>query len=103
MKIQYTPASIADLQEIKTYISKTLHNPKAANRIVKNILDHCAHLKAHPQLGMSLAARTGGDTDLWYLVCAQYLAVYRVEDDLILIARILDGRTDYVRVLFEGS
>lgn len=101
MRIKYTPAAIADLQEMKDYVSKTLHNPKAANRITKSIMDHCANLKEHPQLGMSLAAKTGEDTDLRYLVCEQHLAMYRVEGDLILIARILDGRTDYMKVLFK--
>lgn len=101
MKIKYTPAAIADLQELKDYISKTLHNQKAAQRITKSILDQCSNLKTHPQLGMSLAAKTGVDTDLRYLICEHYLAMYRVEGDLILIARILDGRTDYMRVLFQ--
>ena len=103
MKIKYTPAAMEDLQEMKTYIAKTLHNPKAANRITKSILDSCANLKSHPQLGMSLAAKTGQDTDLRYLVCEQHLALYRVEGELILIARILDGRTDYMRVLFRDD
>lgn len=101
MRIKYTPAAIADLQELKDYISKTLHNPKAAHRITKNILDYCSNLKTHPQLGMSLAAKTGIDTDLRYLICEHHLAMYRVEGDLVLIVRILDGRTDYMRVLFE--
>ena len=101
MRIKYTPAAIADLQELKDYISKTLHNPKAAQRITKSIMDHCSQLKMHPQLGMSLAAKTGVETDLRYLVCEQYLTIYRVEDDLIMVARVLDGRTDYIKVLFN--
>lgn len=101
MKIKYTPAAIADLQELKDYIFKSLHNPKAAQRITKSILDQCSNLKTHPQPGMSLAAKTGVDTDLRYLICEHHLAMYRVEGDLILIARILDGRTDYMRVLFQ--
>ena len=52
-------------------------------------------------MGMSLDAKTGVDTDLRYLVCEQHLTMYRVEGDLVLIARILDGRTDYMRVLFK--
>ena len=101
MKIKYTPAAIADLQELQNYIAKTLHNPKAAKRISKHIMDHCSLLKSHPYLGMSLSAKTGEECDLRYLVCEKHLAIYRVEGDLILIARILDGRTDYMRVLFS--
>ncbi len=101
MRLQYTPAAIADLREMQDYIARVLHNPAAARRITGRILDGCAALKEHPLLGMSLAAKTGLDTDLRYLVCEQRLALYRVEGELILVARILDGRTDYLRVLFR--
>ena len=94
-------AFIADLRESKDYISKTLHNPKAAQRVTKSIMNYCSNLKTHPQLEMSLAAKTGEETELPYLVCEQHLAMYRLEGDLILIARILDGGTDYMRALFK--
>lgn len=100
MKLQYTPAAIGDLQEAKEYIGKVLHNPRAAARITKQILDTCGQLKNYPQLGLSLEAKTGVPTDLRYLLCEKYLAFYRVEEDTILIARILDGRQDYLRILF---
>ena len=101
MKLRYTPPAIADLQEIQSYISNALHNPAAANRIIKLILENCAHLKLHPALGMSLSEKTGENTDLRYLLCGQYLALYRIEDDFISVARILSGRTDYMRILFD--
>ena len=41
MKLKYTPEAIRDLQETKTYISKVLHNPKAAERITRSILNLC--------------------------------------------------------------
>lgn len=100
MRIKYTPAARTDLQTTKAYIAKTLHNPKAAEHVVKEILNHCSYLKAHPQLGMSLSARTGAETDLRYLVCQHHIVLYRVEGEFILVARILDARTDYMRLLF---
>ncbi|MBQ7872202.1 MAG: type II toxin-antitoxin system RelE/ParE family toxin [Oscillospiraceae bacterium] len=103
MKLKYTPQALNDLQELKTYIGKTLHNVRAARRITKSILDSCGRLKEHPQLGMSLEAKTGIETDLRYLLCEKHLALYHVEDDLILVVRILDGRSDYLRILFPGS
>ena len=42
MKLRYTPEALRDLQEIKRYIKSELHNPTAANRITKAILDGCA-------------------------------------------------------------
>lgn len=100
MKLKYTPEAIGDLQSTKAYITDVLHNPKAANRIVRRILDSCGSLKAHPYLGISLQAKINPETDLRYLVCENHLVFYRVEGSRVLIARILDGRTDYLRILF---
>lgn len=101
MKLKYTPEAIRDLQSTKAYIGDVLHNPEAARRITKQVLDLCGSLKSHPFLGISLQAKTGTDSDLRYLVCENHLIFYRVESEWILIARILDGRTDYLRILFR--
>ena len=101
MKLKYTPEAIADLQNTKAYISNVLHNPKAAKRITKQILDMCGSLKEHPNLGMSLKAKTDIDTDLKYLFCENHLAFYRTEGDWVIVVRILDGRTDYMRAIFK--
>ena len=100
MRIRYTPEAIRDLQEMRRYISKTLHNPKAADRIAKAILDTCSALKQQPQMGASLEAKIGQSTDLRYLICEKRIAFYRVEDEVISIARIIDGRQDYLHILF---
>ena len=101
MKLKYTPEAIRDLQETKTYISKVLHNPKAAERITRSILNLCGRLKDHPNLGMSLSAKLDCETDLRYLICENHIAIYRVADDWIMVVRVLDGRTDYLRILFH--
>lgn len=51
MILRYTPEAIRDLQALRGYIGKTLGNPKAADRIAKQILDTCSQLKQYPQLG----------------------------------------------------
>ena len=101
MKLKYTPEAISDLQETKSYISRVLRNPTAANRITKSILDQSSQLKEHPNLGMSLSVKLDMDTDLRYLICENHLAIYRSADDWVMIVRILDGRTDYLRLLFR--
>ena len=68
MKLRYTPESLCDLQEIKRYIKSELHNPTAASRITKAILDGCAQLKQFPKMGVSIGAKTGYETDLRMLV-----------------------------------
>jgi len=99
MRVRYTPEALNDLQEMSDYISNVLYRPQAAARIKKSILDSCSRLKNHPFMGFSVQEKTGWKTDLRYLVCEKHLAFYRVEHDYISIARIINGKQDYLRLL----
>lgn len=102
MKLEYTPEAIKDLLECKDYIGKNLHNPKAAARIIKRILDTCASLKQFPEMGVSVEAKTGFETSLRMLSCENQIAFYYVDtgNDTVSVARIINGRQDYIRLLF---
>ena len=102
MNLRYTPEAISDLQSIKQYIKSTLRNPTAATRIAKMILDRCSLLKSFPESGASISALTGYETDLRMLVCENYLALYRIDDDIVSVARIIHAKQDYMRILFRG-
>ena len=100
MKLRYTPEALCDLQEIKRYIKSELHNPTAANRITKAILNGCARLKQFPELGVSIAAKTGCETNLRMLVVEGYIALYRIEPETVSVGRIINARQDYIHILF---
>lgn len=100
MKIRYTPEALKDLKEIKRYIKNELHNPGAANRISKEILDACAKLKQFPEIGVSVAAKTGHETELRLLIIESYVAIYRIEKGTVSVARIMCARQDYIHILF---
>ena len=100
-KVRLTPEAAADLIGIKTYISATLGNPIAAAGTVRRIIKSLRNLESHPEAGPSLEAKTGFKTDLRFLVCGSYIALYRVEGGDVSVARILNGRQDYMRVLFK--
>lgn len=102
MKLDYAPEAIADIQQVRQYIAVVLKNRTAAARIVKMLTDHCKQLKVHPQLGMSLAAKLGEASELRFLVCENWLVFYRLREDSVQIVRVLDGRTDYLRILFQN-
>ena len=103
MKLRYTPEARADIREMQAYIRETLKNPLAANRIAARLLESCFRLKDQPQIGAALAEKAGRETDLRYLISAKHIVFYRVEDDAVSVIRILDGRTNYMRVLFHES
>lgn len=103
MKLRYAPEAVTDLQNIKRYIAATLRNPSAASRVTKRILDQCATLKKFPRAGASLAAMTGHETDLRMLACEDHIALYRIDAEMVSVARIINARQDYMRVLFKEA
>ena len=102
-KLCITPAAASDLAEIKAYISLELHNPQAAQRIVRSITHDLRHLQQNTYLGFSVSAKIGRETDLRALLNGSYFLFYRVETEAVQVARILDGRQDYLRVLFGAA
>lgn len=100
MKLIFSPEALADIGQIRQYISVNLKNKSAAKRVVNMIAHSCEQLESQPHLGMSLEARTGYHSDLRYLLCESWLAFYRIQGDTVRIVRVIDGRTDYVRILF---
>ena len=101
MILRYTPRARTDLREVQEYISTTLKNPAAADRIVAKILESCSLLKGQPYMGAALAEKVGREPDLRYLISGKYIVFYRVGQESISIIRILDGRINYMRVLFQ--
>ena len=88
------------MKNIKTYIAKNLQNPIAARNVIKRITDGIRVLEQYAQAGFAISARTGIDTDLRILVCGVYRAVCRVEGNVVSVARVINGRQDYITELF---
>lgn len=103
MILRYSPEALEDLKQIKDYISENLHNPTAANRVVSTIAKSCSNLKEYPKMGLRLSEKTGRDTDLLYIITGKYFAFYRIEKHYISVIRVLDGRTNYLQILFNSE
>jgi len=98
MKLRYTPAAMLDLQEIRDYICDVLLNPDAAQNVLANIATSCGKLKNQPYMGIELRKKLNREIDGYCLIAGKYIVIYDV-DDAISILRVLDTRTDYVKVL----
>lgn len=101
MKIVYTPSAREDLSEIKTYIRDVLKNPIAANNIVSKIVKSVHLLTEQSHLGISLQEKIGRETTYRCIFCGNYGIFYNIESTTIKIIRILDLRTDYMRIIFS--
>lgn len=101
MKIRVTPAALNDLKEIKSYIENDISNPIAASNIINRIIHDYSHLESSPYMGPSLSSKVPFDTDYRYIVSGNYLIFYKVDDEFVSIYRILYGRRDYIKIIFD--
>ena len=102
-KLQLSRAAQKDLLEIKSYIAVDLENPKAAMEAIKRITKKIRLLNDNPLMGAALASISGANSDERFLVCGSYMVFYRITRENIFIDRVLYGRRDYLRVLFDKT
>lgn len=100
-KIHLSPEVQNDLNEIKAYITEELGNEKAAATVIAKITKKIHRLQEHALIGTPIAAVTDANSDERYLVSGNYLTFYHVDDNDVYIDRVLYGRRDYLRILFE--
>lgn len=101
--IRFSPDALEDLQEIKSYITDDLQNKTAAENTVKTMMNKIQQLIDFPDMGAPLSSVAETESDYRYLICGSYTAFYRHEKDTVYIIRVLYGRRDYIRILFEGE
>jgi addiction module RelE/StbE family toxin len=101
LEIRFSPDALIDLQEIKGYITDDLQNETAAENTIRTIMDRIQQLIDFPDMGAPLSSVVQTQSDYRYLVCGNYTAFYRHEKETVFIVRVLYGRRDYMRVLFE--
>lgn len=99
-KLSYSPEALNDLDEIWAYIFEYLQNPKAAKNTMDSILGTIEKLREFAEMGSPLSLITEIENDYRFLVCANYMAFYRINKDEVTIDRILYCKRDYLRILF---
>ena len=101
MKIRLTHTALNDLKEIKAYIENDLSNPIAANNVIRRIIEDYSRLEISPHIGSSLSTKVPFDTDYRFIVSGNYLVFYKVDNEYVSIYRVLYGRRDYLKVIFD--
>lgn len=98
MRLYVSPEALQDLREIKEYISLTLCNPTAANRVIRKIVSTYKRLTDQPYIGTLISGRIDFVIPYRYLVSGNYLIIYQVHSDIHII-RIIYGKRDYHKIL----
>lgn len=100
--LHVSPAAQSDLAEIKDYISKDLETPTAALSVLGNITKAMRRLREHAWIGTPLSSAANVNSDYRFLVSGSYMVFYRVMGKDVFIDRVIYGRRDYLRILFDN-
>ena len=94
MPIPYrlTPRAERDIEAIADYLVP--RNPRAAKALVAEFRQQWKALGAFPYSGM---VRSEIDEGVRHKVLGQYVTLYRVTDQAIVILRVLHGSRDFSR------
>lgn len=99
--IKYSPEAWRDIDEIYGYIANVLKSPGAAEKTVNKILDKTDMLADNPEIGAQLFFDNELFSGYRYLVSNNYLLFYRISDDVVLVDRVIYGKRDYMKLLFN--
>lgn len=102
-KIYYAKEARRDLDEIWDYIVSELQNRSATERTVSRIIDAAQQLEDFAEIGAPLSSIADVEGDYRVLVTGNYRIFYRVCGKEVFVDRILYGRRDYLRILFDGE
>lgn len=102
-EVKLSPKAVIDLQEIKSYIEDELQNPVAAHNTVMKIIETYESLSEFPERGISVQQYVPFSTDYRYVLSNNYSIFYRVEDNCVIVIRIIYSRRDFLRILFESE
>ena len=96
-----TPAQ-RELEEIARVHLK-LVGPISARKITERIYDALDKLTQYPSLGIACRDKQLAAEGYRMLICGNYLCFYRLIGTVIFVCHIVDGRTDYPKLLSDLS
>lgn len=100
-RIRYTPLSYEDLDEIDTYITETLCNEAAAERLLAEMEKSINQLRQFPQIGSRVEDAYLAAKGYRKLVVENYLIFHLINEDAkeVIIMRVLYGAREYHKLL----
>jgi toxin ParE1/3/4 len=87
VKTDFSPAALADLEEIGLYIARD--NPRAAEVWVDRLVDRAEKAAFQPRGGRVVPEV--GDPDIREVFLRTYRIIYRIEPGRILVLTIIEG------------
>ncbi len=103
MTIRYSVEFIADLDKIEAVYRDILFIPESGKKLISGLLETCINIEKFPLMGIDLKTKTNIENNYRFVVYNNFLLFYTVTEDVPTMIRVLDGRMDYLKVLFNKT
>lgn len=100
--VEYSKAAIRDLDRVWAEVFEASKNYDITEKYIDDLIDKVEAKADYPKSGSPLYYQNSF-TGYYFVVFKAYLAFYRLENDAMLVDRILSGRSDYMRYLHLGT
>jgi toxin ParE1/3/4 len=102
-RIRYVPVAVDDLDALFNFISED--NRSAATKMADRIENAILKLATNPRLGAVLPSdEPARNASVFrYIVVKPYVIFYRIDNDDVIVARILHSRQDWMHLLFTDN
>lgn len=99
MKVEWLNEARNEFREFVTYYATQVGKPYA-EKFSKKILHAVAQLADFPELGVLKYDTLMGKYGFRAIFIAQYVCVYKIENDTVFIYHIADARKNYIYHIF---
>ncbi len=100
-KVKYARAAIRDLDRVWTEVLESSKSYDVTSEYLDGLMDKVEAKAEYPKSGSPLYYENSF-TGYYFVVFKAYIAFYRLENNVMLIDRVLYGKSDYMRYLHIG-
>lgn len=96
MKLRINPLVAGDLKSIIEYISED--NEEMAVKTIQEIYTRFESIQQFPYMGTDLSKRVSFQTDYKYVICGNYVVLYKIGDAYVEIYRVVNRYQDITKI-----
>lgn len=96
MKLRINPIVAEDLKNIREYITED--NEKLAVKTIQEIYARIENIQNFPYMGADLAKKVSFRTDYKYVICGNYVVLYKIGKEYVKIYRVVNRYQDITKI-----
>ena len=96
MKLRINPIVAEDLKKIKEFIAED--NEEMAVKTIQEIYARIENIQQFPYMGADLAKRVSFRTDYKYVICGNYVVLYKIGKEYVEIYRVVNRYQDITKI-----